>query len=234
MITEDINFTPRSQKLLQATKRIAMAFGHDEILLAHLFAAFFELKQAKSLVIAKDLGLDLDALRKTLYEEILEKLPNEGVAPEKIKLSQMIVAILKQSTEIASEFKHGWVSVDHIFLALLDNFERLPSKLHSLFRIDLTEVFTQIVTYLSDSEAVEASPDHPNIFQTESAGDFKLLRKYASNLTEKVLHGKIDPVFGREEEIAKLEDILNRRKKNSVILLGEAGVGKTSIVEGLV
>jgi ATP-dependent Clp protease ATP-binding subunit ClpC len=234
MITEDINFTPRSQKLLQATKRIAMAFGHDEILLAHLFAAFFELKQAKSLVIAKDLGLDLDALRKTLYEEILEKLPNEGVAPEKIKLSQMIVAILKQSTEIASEFKHGWVSVDHIFLALLDNFERWPSKLHSLFRIDLTEVFTQIVTYLSDSEVVEASPDHPNIFQTESAGDFKLLRKYASNLTEKVLHGKIDPVFGREEEIAKLEDILNRRKKNSVILLGEAGVGKTSIVEGLV
>jgi len=234
MTTEEINFTPRSQKLLQATKRIALAFRHDEILLPHLFAAFFELKQAKSLSLAIDLGLDLDRLRHVLYEEILSKLPNNQVEPSQIKLSRFVVSILKQSTEIASEFQHGWVSVDHVFLAILDNFEKWPKKIHSLFSFDLTALFTDIVTYLSDAEIKTDTPPESVPFPfPEGEKHFKFLSKYADNLTEKVLHGKVDPVFGREKETAKVEDILNRRKKNSVILLGDAGVGKTSIVEGL-
>ena len=235
MRTEEINFTPRSQKLLQATKRIALSFRHDKILLPHLFAAFFELKQAKSLSLALDLGLDLDKLRHVLYEEILSKLPNNQVEPSQIKLSKFVVSLLKQSTEIASEFEHGWVSVDHVFLAMLDNFEKWPQKIHSLFTFDLTTLFTEIVTYLSDAEIkTEAPPESVKFPFSEGEKHFKYLSKYADNLTEKVLEGKVDPVFGREEETAKVEDILNRRKKNSVILLGDAGVGKTSIVEGLV
>jgi len=236
MTTEDINFTPRSQKLLQATKRIAISFRHDEILFSHLFAAFFELKQAKSLSLATDLGLDLDKLRHVLYEEILSKLPNNQVEPSQIKLSSFVVSLLKQSTEIASEFQHGWVSVDHVFLAILDNFEKWPSKIHPLFSFDLTALFTEIVTYLSDAEGPPTSTEKESM-PSLSGGDspnFKYLGKYATNLTEKVLLGKVDPVFGREEETAKMEDILNRRKKNSVILLGESGVGKTAIVERLV
>jgi len=234
MTTEEINFTPRSQKLLQATKRIAIAFRHDEILLPHLFAAFFELKQAKSLSLAIDLGLDLDRLKHVLYEEILSKLPNNQVEPTQIKLSKFVVSILKQSTEIASEFQHGWVSVDHVFLAILDNFEKWPPKIHSLFSFDLTVLFTDIVTYLSDAEIkVDTPPESVTFPFSEGEKHFKFLSKYASNLTERVLQGKVDPVFGREKETAKVEDILNRRKKNSVILLGDAGVGKTSIVEGL-
>jgi ATP-dependent Clp protease ATP-binding subunit ClpC len=235
MTTEEINFTPRSQKLLQATKRIALSFRHDEILLPHLFAAFFELKQAKSFSFAVDLGLDLDKLKHVLYEEILSKLPNNQADPSQIKLSQFVVSLLKQSTEIASEFQHGWVSVDHVFLAILDNFEKWPPKIHSLFMFDLTELFTNIVTYLSDAETkVETPLDSAQFPFAEGETHFKFLSKYAENLTEKALEGKVDPVFGREKETAKVEDILNRRKKNSVILLGDAGVGKTSIVEGLV
>jgi len=235
MTTEDINFTPRSQKLLQATKRIALSFRHDEILLPHLFAAFFELKQAKSLSLAIDLGLDLDRFRHVLYEEILSGLPNNQTEPSQIKLSQFVVSILKQSTEIASEFQHGWVSVDHVFLAILDNFEKWPKKIRSLFSFDLTELFTDIVTYLSDAEIKSYAPAESAKFPfSEGETHFKFLSQYADNLTEKALQGKVDPVFGREKEIAKVEDILNRRKKNSVILLGDAGVGKTSVVEGLV
>ena len=235
MTTEEINFTPRSQKLLQATKRIALAFRHDEIVLAHLLAAFFELKQAKSLSLAVDLGLDLDKFRHVLYEEILSNLPNNQVESNQIKLSPFVVSILKQSTEIASEFQHGWVSVDHVFLAILDNFEKWPQKIHSLFSFDLTTLFTDIVTYLSDAEIkVDTPPENVKFPFSEGEKHFKFLSKYAHNLTEKVLEGKVDPVFGREKETAKVEDILNRRKKNSVILLGDAGVGKTSIVEGLV
>ena len=235
MTTEEINFTPRSQKLLQATKRIALSFHHDEILLPHLFAAFFDLKQAKSLSLAVDLGLDLDKLRQVLYEEILSNLPNNQIEHNQIKLSQFVVSLLKQSTEIASEFKHVWVSVDHIFLAILDNFEKWPQKIRSLFSFNLTELFTDIVTYLSDAETKADTPTEDAQFPfSETEKHFKFLNKYASNLTEKALEGKVDPVFGREKETAKVEDILNRRKKNSVILLGDAGVGKTSIVEGLV
>ncbi|HIB42853.1 MAG TPA: ATP-dependent Clp protease ATP-binding subunit, partial [Nitrospina sp.] len=153
---------------------------------------------------------------------------------------KVIVDILKQSTEIAAEFKHTWVSVDHIFLALLDNLDAWPRKVFSVFNIDLAGAFTQIVTYLSDSETSEThTPPTKPVFTVPNPGalsdvaSFKVLSQYASNLTQKVLDGKIDPIFGREIETAKLEDILNRRKKNSAILLGEAGVGKTSIVEGL-
>jgi len=241
MTTEEINFTPRSQKLLQATKRIAISFRHDEILLVHLFAAFFELKQAKSLAIAQECGADLEALKKTLYDKILSSLPNVEVSPSNIKLSKLIVDILKQSTEIAAEFNHTWVSVDHIFLAILDNIDTWPPQIHRAFKINLSELFTEIVTYLSDADLQAASNTEPSSFTLDGGvvsltecGNFKLLNKHATNLTEKVLEGKVDPVFGREMEIAKLEDILNRRKKNSAILLGEAGVGKTSIVEGLV
>ena len=240
MITEDINFTPRAQKLLQVTKYVAISFNHDTILLTHLFAAFFELKQSKSLEIVQGMGVDLDRLKKVLYEDILEKLPNSAVSAESIKLSKVIVDILKQSTEIAAEFNHTWVSVDHIFLALLDSLDEWPRKVFSVFPIDLAVAFTQIVTYLSDSEANETRTpptkpafDVPNPGASSDAAHFKVLSQYASNLTQKVLAGNIDPIFGRETETAELEDILNRRKKNSAILLGEAGVGKTSIVEGL-
>ena len=240
MITEDINFTPRAQKLLQVTKHLAVSFNHDTILLAHLFAAFFELKQSRSLEIVQGMGVDLERLKKVLYEDILEKLPNVSAAPESIKLSKVIVDILKQSTEIAAEFKHTWVSVDHIFLALLDNLDEWPHTVFSVFNIDLAGAFTQIVTYLSDSDASETSTPQPKAaFAMPSSSalsegtTFKVLSQYASDLTQKVLNGKTDPIFGREAETAKLEDILNRRKKNSAILLGEAGVGKTSIVEGL-
>ena len=243
MTTEEINFTPRSQKLLQATKRIALAFKHEEIVLPHLFAAFFDLKQSKSLLIAQEFGVDLGLLKQLLYDEILATLAQGTAVPEKVKLSRLVVSILKQSTEIASEFKHSWVSVDHIFLALLDNFEKWPQKIHSLFNVNMTEVFTEVVTYLSDAEAQSGNPNETAAFSMPEGGmgltfpetpHHKMLSKYGSNLTEKVLQRKIDPVFGREEEIAKLEDILNRRKKSSAILLGEAGVGKTSVVEGLV
>ena len=97
MITEDINFTPRSQKLLQATKRVALAFNHDTICLAHLFAAFFELKQSKSLDIVKEMGVDLDRLKKVLYEDILEKLPNVMVSPESSEALESYCKYLKNS-----------------------------------------------------------------------------------------------------------------------------------------
>ena len=173
MITEDINFTPRSQKLLQATKRLALSFNHDTICLAHLFAAFFELKQSKSLERVKGMGVDLDRLKKVLYEDILEKLPNIMVSPETVKLSKVIVNILKQSTEIATEFRHSWVSVDHIFLVLLDNLDKWPRKVVSVFNIDLAAAFTEIVTYLSDTDISETNiPETQPVFTLPHAGAF--------------------------------------------------------------
>ena len=95
MITEDINFTPRAQKLLQVTKHVAISFNHDTIRLAHLFAAFFELKQSKSLEIIQGMGVDLDRLKKVLYEDILEKLPNIATSPASIKLSKSYCGYFK-------------------------------------------------------------------------------------------------------------------------------------------
>ena len=244
MTTEDINFTPRSQKLLKLTKKIAVAFNHDEILLPHLIAAFFELRQAKCLKIADECGFPLEDLKKSVYEDVLVPLPKNTVAAEDLKLSKSVLNILKQSTHIAVEFGHAWVSVDHIFLVILDNSELWPQKILKVCKnVNFDKVFEQLVTYLSDNDQNAADPSDPLssfasdgisvLSQSSSNSNFKFLEKYAVNLTAKVLEGEVDPVFGREEETGKLEDILNRRKKNSAILVGEAGVGKTSVVEGL-
>ena len=80
-------------------------------------------------------------INNSTYEDILEKLPNIMVSPETVKLSKVIVNILKQSTEIATEFRHSWVSVDHIFLVLLDNLDKWPRKVVSVFNIDLAVSF---------------------------------------------------------------------------------------------
>ena len=236
---QDINFTPRSQKLLQLCKKIASELNYTEVSIVHLFAAFFELKKSRSIEVLVEAGLDLNAFRNHLYSGVLSEQPKKKNVSE-FKVKPEVKDIIINATGLAKDLGHSWVSAEHIFLSIFKDIALIPDEIIVLLSIDLNFVTTKILHYLCDSEDGGTAPvyDETNmqemVMSANQKATFPILEKYASNMTKRALENKFDPVFGREKEIAKLEDILNRRKKNNAIIIGEAGVGKTAVVEGLV
>ena len=236
---QDINFTPRSQKLLQLCKKIASELNYTEVSIVHLFAAFFELKKSRSIEVLVEAGLDLNAFRNHLYSGVLSEQPKKKNVSE-FKVKPEVKDIIINATGLAKDLGHSWVSAEHIFLSIFKDIALIPDEIIVLLSIDLNFVTTKILHYLCDSEdgSTASVYDETNmqemVMSANQKATFPILEKYASNMTKRALENKFDPVFGREKEIAKLEDILNRRKKNNAIIIGEAGVGKTAVVEGLV
>jgi ATP-dependent Clp protease ATP-binding subunit ClpC len=232
---QDINFTPRSQKLLQLCKEIATKLNHKNITTDHLFAAFFELKKSRCIDILHECGLDINRFKTFIYKSILLPKPKQKI--EDFNIALEVKEVIKDATTIAKDFEHSWVSAEHIFLSFLKEPSIISDGMQKALKVDLEAVTERVLNYLCDSEdstqEVEGGVSS-NDFWSGGDSSFTVLEKFATNLTKKALEGKLDPVYGREKETAKLQDVLNRRKKNNAIIVGEAGVGKTAVVEGLV
>ena len=236
---QDINFTPRSQKLLQICKSIAADLSDDHIKLTHLFAAFLELKKTKCLEVLVEAGLDLESFKKHVHLGVLKKKEKATEEIVNFTISSEVKDVMRNATELAKNLGHSWVSAEHIFLAIFKDIKLIPDEILIALSIDLNFVTTKVLNYLCDSEESDSKSFGDGsindvLNSVNQRSNFPLLEKYASNMTKKALEGKFDPVFGREKEVAKLEDILNRRKKNNAIIIGDSGVGKTAVVEGLV
>jgi ATP-dependent Clp protease ATP-binding subunit ClpC len=237
---QDINFTPRSQKLLQFCKKIAQDLNYTDVGIPHLFAAFFELKKSRCIEILVEAGLDLNEFKRHLYETVLVLQP-EKTEPNVFKLSSELKQVLSSATNLANDLSHSWVSAEHVFLAIFKDIELIPDEILVFLGVDINFVTTKVLNYLCDSEKNDSISStmtqggiHDLISSAGNNQQFSLLDKIATNMTQRALDNKLDPVYGREEEIRKLEDILNRRKKNNAIIIGESGVGKTAVVEALV
>ena len=113
---QDINFTPRSQKLLQLCKEIASKFNYTEVTTTHLFAAFFELKKSRCIEILAEAGLDLNQFKQHLYSTVLKKQP-EKLKPNEFKITSSVKEVITHARELAGDLGHSWVSAEHIFLA---------------------------------------------------------------------------------------------------------------------
>jgi ATP-dependent Clp protease ATP-binding subunit ClpC len=241
MISEnqDINFTPRSQKLLQLCKKIASEFNYCEINVIHLFAAFFELKKSRSTEILIEAGMDMSNFRHHLYATVLQK-QSKKEDQDDYKISKEVREIITNARELASDLGHSWVSAEHIFLSIFKDLDKLPDEISMFLGVDIPFVTTKVLEYLCDNEGDVSSSSLSEgnvqdlISNSVATGNFPILEKFATNMTRRALENKLDPVYGRTEELKKLEDILNRRKKNNAIIIGEAGVGKTAVVEALV
>ena len=236
----DINFTPRSQKLLQFCKEIASEFNYSEIKIVHLFAAFFELiKKSRSIEILIEAGLDVQNFRHHLLETVLQK-QSQKKKNNQYKISPEVRQIITNARQLAGDLGHSWVSAEHIFLSVFKDLDKIPDEILLFLGVDLQFVTTKVLDYLCDSETANAegpfseSSVQDLIGSHSSKSKFPTLEKFATNMTKRALENKLDPIYGRTEELKKLEDILNRRKKNNAIIIGEAGVGKTAVVEALV
>ena len=216
-------FTIKAQEALQNAQDFAAKFSHSEFKAIHLLLSLVSDDQSLIQPMLVKAGVNLEALHQELELE-MKRLPkmiaNSNVG--QLYLSQEVIQVLDQAAKIALAQKDEFISCEHLLMALLDVrseaqvlLEKLGVRRESLLR-----------TLAQLRGSVRITDEMPE-------NKFQVLDKYAINLTDRARDGKLDPVIGREEELRRLVQVLSRRTKNNPVLIGEPGVGKTAIVEGL-
>ncbi len=212
-------FTIKSQETLQAMQNLAQERGQQEIRDLHLLAAM--LQQSDSLVIPalQKLEVNPEVLSRQLETE-LNKLPR--VSGGQIYLSQELLDVLHQAESEADRLQDDYISLEHLLLAILHKGKE-AARLLQAGGADADKLLLALKELRGNQRVTDQNPE----------AKFQALEKYARNLTRLARQEKLDPVIGRDEEIRRSVQILSRRRKNNPILIGEPGVGKTAIVEGL-
>ncbi|MBI5732022.1 MAG: AAA family ATPase, partial [Candidatus Magasanikbacteria bacterium] len=216
-------FTIKAQEALQAAQEIASRENHGEFRAIHLLASL--LLDESSLVrpLLVKAGVNIDALMSRV-EEVLKKEPKifGGTNIAQLYLSQELMQVLDRAAKIATAQKDEFISCEHLLLAIFE-VASTASRLLEEFGLR-RETALRILAGLRGSHRI--TDEMPE-------SKFQVLEKYAINLTQQARLGKLDPVVGRDEELQRVIQVLSRRTKNNPVLIGEPGVGKTAIVEGL-
>ena len=213
------NFTIKSQEALQQAQQIAQGYGHQQIENEHLFKAISEVDQNVLPFLLKKLNVNTTMITQVLEKE-LESFSK--VSGGDIMLSRKAATTLSDASIIAKNMEDEYVSIEHLLLAIFKSKSKIGQILkdNGITEKDLTAAISE----LRKGDKVTS----------QSAEDtYNSLQKYARNLNELADSGKLDPVIGRDEEIRRVLQILSRRTKNNPMLVGEPGVGKTAIAEGL-
>ncbi len=222
----DINkFTQKSQEALQRAQTVAMDNQHQDVDVAHLIFAILQDQGLISEIFQK-LQVNLVSLKNDLQRE-LDKKPSvsgSGVDPNRILITPQLNQFLSHSEKEAKKLGDEYISVEHFILALLNKEE--PAPLYKVLKTHLgsKEKFINELTKVRGTQKVTSQ----NPEET-----YQVLEKYGRDLVNEASAGKMDPVIGRDEEIRRVIRILSRKTKNNPVLIGEPGVGKTAIAEGL-
>jgi len=219
-----INFnklTIKSQEALQGAQEIASAYGNQQVEPEHLFAALVQNAEGVTSSILSKIGVNLNIL-KIKANELIEKLPKVSGAIGQQYISQNLAKVLEDSFKIAASMKDEYVSVEHILLAMSDSADAVGKLLKSQ-GVTKQDILSALKDIRGSQRVTGQAPEET----------YKALEKYGRNLNELAQQGKLDPVIGREDEIRRVLQVLSRRTKNNPVLIGEPGVGKTAIAEGL-
>ncbi|RME60778.1 AAA family ATPase [Candidatus Parcubacteria bacterium] len=216
-------FTIKAQEALQNAQKIAAQYNHGELRAVHLLLALLEDSQSLVQPMLVRSGVNLEHLRVELEEE-LEKLPKiiASAMVGQLYLSQELMRILDYAGKAASQQKDEFISCEHLLLAILEIPSPASRALHR-FGLRKETMFRVLAQLRGSARVTDEAPE----------SKFQVLEKYAINLTEKAQKGELDPVIGREQELRRVIQVLSRRTKNNPVLIGEPGVGKTAVVEGL-
>src|ERR1700693_541119 len=215
-------FTVKAQEAVQRANDLASEHGNPELLPLHLLAALLEDKEGIVPPVLEKIGIGPQAVLTEIYRE-LEKLPKVSGQAAQATLSNEANKLLDQAFKEASNFKDEYVSTEHLLLAITHLNRDVAQQI--LARHGAT--YDAILKALKDVRG-----SHRVTSQNPEA-KYQALERYARDLTELARRGKLDPVIGRDEEIRRVVQVLSRRTKNNPVLIGEPGVGKTAIVEGL-
>ena len=223
----DINkFTEKAREAVGQAQTIAAGMGHQETDCEHLTLALLQQEQGIVPRILEQMGIQPKALA-VAVDGLLRKRPSVsggGMDPSKIMITQRLAKVLGEAQNEAQRMKDEYTSVDHLFLSLTGIDATCP----------LGEIFREYrLNRSSFGKTMEEMRGGARITSPNPEATFEALEKYARDLVEAARQGKMDPVIGRDNEIRRVIRILSRRTKNNPVLIGEAGVGKTAIVEGL-
>jgi ATP-dependent Clp protease ATP-binding subunit ClpB len=215
-------FTVKAQEAIQRANDLASEHGNPELLPVHLLAALIEDREGIVPPVLEKIGIGPQAVLSDIYKEI-QKLPKVSGGAAQAAMSSAVNQLLERSFKEADTFKDEYVSTEHLLLAATD-LKRDPAQ-QLLVRHGAThDAILKALTAVRGSQRItDQNPE----------AKYQALERYAKDLTELARRGKLDPVIGRDEEIRRVVQVLSRRTKNNPVLIGEPGVGKTAIVEGL-
>ena len=212
-------FTIKSQEAIQHSQQLAQSFGQQQIENEHIFKAIFEVDENVAPFILKKLNVNVPLFQQIL-DSTIQSFPK--VSGGEIMLSRTTNTTLNEAEIIAKKMNDEFVSIEHLILAIFDS----KSKVSQILK-------DQGVTGKGLKAAIEELRKGERVTSASAEETYNSLNKYAKNLNDLAKNGKLDPVIGRDEEIRRVLQILTRRTKNNPMLIGEPGVGKTAIAEGL-
>ena len=217
--------TQKTREALQAAQRIAVEYSNNAVEQEHLLAALAQQQDGLIPQMLQTLGVDANAFAQAALQKVeaLPRVTGSGRDPEKIYISSDLDRALNAAEQQAKQMKDEYISVEHVFLGILQRPGKAANEIFKMFGIT-TENFMQQLSAVRGNQRVTS--DNPE-------DTYNALKKYGQDLVEMARANKLDPVIGRDSEIRNVIRILSRKRKNNPVLIGEAGVGKTAIAEGL-
>lgn len=217
-------FTDDAQQVLSFAQEAALELGHDYVGTEHVLIGLIKVKNGVAAKALNELGLSAE----TIIEDVEEHIGRGNKKASSVYMTPRVKHVLELAVEVANHMNHNYVGTEHILLGLLSDGGGVAVGLlrnHNIRASDIVEVIRDILG--SSSRTSHNSEDNQD---SSSLGD---LADFGTDLNESAKQGKIDPVIGRDKEISRVIQILSRRTKNNPVLIGEPGVGKTAIAEGL-
>ncbi|CEK33700.1 Chaperone protein,Chaperone protein ClpB,protein disaggregation chaperone,Predicted ATPase (AAA+ superfamily),ATP-dependent chaperone protein ClpB,AAA domain (Cdc48 subfamily) [[Clostridium] sordellii] len=218
--------TVRVQNSLNEAYDIAVKNHNQQVGVIHLLSALVNQEDGLIPNILEKMNISVSSLNNSINIE-LSKLPQihgEGISSQGITATRRINEVLLKAEEISKDFKDAYISVEHVILAMIETESKTNvGKIFKQFNLNKKD-FLDVLSKVRGSQRVETN---------DPEGTYEALERYSTNLVELAKKNKLDPVIGRDEEIRRVIRILSRRTKNNPVLIGEPGVGKTAIVEGL-
>ena len=217
--------TQKSQEALQAAQAKAVAFGHQQVDPKHLLLALLEPADGLVRSLLQRMEVPADALSKAVEVELQKqpKVSGPGFSADKIFLTEALAQTLTAAEKQAQKMRDEYVSVEHLFLVLLQGAKDGLREIFRKFAIDESRFLNALKEVRGNQRVQSANPE----------ATYEALERYGRDLVQMARQGKLDPVIGRDDEIRSVIRILSRKTKNNPVLIGEPGVGKTAIAEGL-
>jgi len=237
------NFTPRAQQVLGLARKEADRFNHNYVGTEHVLLGLIKLGQGVAVNVLRKMNLDLDTVRMEVEKHVGTGTGEKVVG--KIPYTPRVRKVLQLADKEAQNLNHSYVGTEHILLGLLREGEGVAARVLKALDVDIVRTRNEILKELDPNftagDEMEMDGDAGEEFSESGPGGrapkgeskTPALKAFGRDLTELAQKGDLDPVIGREEEIERVIQILCRRTKNNPVLIGEAGVGKTAIVEGL-
>ena len=216
------NYTTKAKEAIHRSHQLAVERGHNQVSTLHLFAALLMQEETMVVPMLEQVEIDITHLSDSVLELIEGTSGNTAVSPSfQLYLTPELVRVFEAAPRIAASFNDQFVSPEHLLLGIVEH-PGPASDILSRFRIDRAAL-ARVLTDIKEGK----------IRDTESPSKPRALSRFARSLTDRARENKLDPVIGRDQEITRVIQILSRRTKNNPILIGEAGVGKTAVAEGM-